>query len=356
MDNEELFFDEKKYIKECVEAWTAKGLLEAYKDKATREIMAQLFANQDRLQRRHDKLRESDQTTSTLGLSVFPTQIVYPLIDQIFPRLIAMQLCQVKPMRASTGRFVTRAYQKSADSSAFTHTGSGALTDEVGTVPLGKMTLTSVDITAQKYSLRARYSLETIEDAVADGIDFETEMISALRDEIMGEIDYVVLNEMFTGATADAVSFATSSVHSYESVKEHQAELWDAIVDANNNVFKEVQQDCNFIVGNAAAIGNLEKLVDYGFTRTAPPDLFQAGSLQVGNLNSQYKVFKSTMAPANKLLVGVAKVPYLFCPYVPLELTPVDYKDETEELGRGVRTRFGRKLIDGNYYSVISLS
>jgi hypothetical protein len=357
--NELYMLDEKAFVENAIAKWTKRGLLDKYEGE-TKKLMAHLFENQERIQQNYAKMRasfyEADQTTTTLGTSVFPTRIVYPLLDQIFPNLIAMQIAQVKPMRSSTARVVYRHYKKSADESNFAHTGSAASTSEVGPVPLARMTLTSSDITAEKYSLRARYSLETVDDAIADGIDFEGEMLAALRDEILGEIDYVVLNDMFNNASSDAVTFSTT-LDSYETPKDHQEQLWDAIVDANNNVFTNMQMDCNFIVGAPSAVGRLEKLMAFAFNKeSGRDDMFRAGSVRVGTLNNQYAVYKSTMAPANKLLVGIAKVGYLFCPYVPLELTPVDYKDETEELARGVRTRFGRKVTRGDAFSVITIS
>lgn len=353
MELEDLFLDEKTYIRQSLTEWAS--VVDRHTHQDTREVMAQILSNQKRYQENWRRYMESDQTTGTVALSVFPTKVVYPLIDQIFPELFAMQIAQVKPLRQSTGRVVFRTYNWSDGDSAFAHTLSGAETAEVGTVPLARMKLTSSDISTKKYSLRARYSLETIEDCIADGINFESEMIAALRDEIIGELDYLVIRELFNSATADAVSYSTVT-HSGETVKEHQEELWDAIVDASNNIYTKTNRGANFIVGNPAAIGRLEKLTSFGRVADALGLRTKRGALMVGSLGGEYDLYKSTNAPANKLLVGTAKEGYLFCPYIPLELTPVDYKDETEELGRGVRTRFGTKVISGDYYSVITIS
>jgi HK97 family phage major capsid protein len=352
---DELFLDEAKHVRKCLEKWDkAVGRFE---DKSTKAIMAQIYENQWKVQERvAHAIREGDQTTTTFGVSIFPNSVVYPLIDQVFPNLIAMQIALVKPMMTSTASVPTKTRKFSADESAFTHTGSNASTLELGTIPLGRTVWTSSTVTAEKYALRARYSLETVEDALRDGdINFESEMMRDLADEIIGEIDYVVLQAMFIGASAGNVAYSTE-VHSNETVKEHQQELWDAIVDANNLVFAGMQKNANFIVGDATSIGRLEKLMNFAFVPGARDDVFNAGSVRVGTLNNQYAVFKSTMAPANKLLVGVAKESYLYAPYIPLELSTPVYEPETDEAQRVVRTRFGKKLLRGEALATVTIS
>lgn len=357
MEVQETAADEKAFAESAFRKWSGTGLLEGYPDTFTKRIMAQIYECQERRQIRDRKIHEADQTTSTLPTSVFPTRVVYPLLDQIFPNLIAMKLCDIRPMRGPTARFIYRTYKLSSGEVSFTHTGSPAKTTETGTVPLARMTLASADITAEKFSLRARYSLEVVDDAVADGIDFESEMMAALRDEITGEIDYVVLRDMFDSATADAVSWNSDyTSHSNETYKEHQLEIFDAVVDANNNVFTKMQRDTNFIVGNPTAVGRLEKCQQFRIEQQNPDDVFQVGSVRVGTLANKWAVYKSTMAPASKLLVGIARMGYMFCPYVPLELNPYEYHSATEEMSRGVRTRLGRKVTRGDCFSVITIS
>lgn len=353
--------DERMWKDYCIKKWGGKGFLENYASKDTKEIMAQLYERQESHQltakRKSSLFTEADQLTTTLPTSVFPTRIVYPLLDQVFPNLIAMKIAQVKPMKAATARFIYRDYQFSTGPTNFTHIGSGASTSEVGTVPLARTLLTKADITAVKYSLRARYSLELIEDAIAEGLDFENELIAAMRDEIIGEIDDLVIDAMVSGATATAVSWNSDyTTHSGETVKEHQKEIFDAVIDANNNVFTKMFRNADFIVGDPTAVGRLEKCEEFKVTPAIVNDVSQVASNVVGVLNNQWTVYKSTKIAANKLLVGISKMGYMFCPYVPLELTPETYYDATEELARGVRTRFGTKLTRGDCFSVITIS
>jgi hypothetical protein len=358
MADELYMLDEAAHVKQCLSKWAEAT---AKYDPKLRPIMAQIYENQWREQQLKMRaaqnaglIEATDQTTSTFGVSAFPNSVVYPLIDQVFPNLIAQKICLVRPMRTSTANIQTKVRSFSGGSN-FSHTGSTAKTTEGATVPKARMAYTSTTVTAEAYKLRAVYSLETAEDALRDGnINFETDMIRDMAEEIVGEIDWVILGAMYDAVTHD-VPYSTTP-DSNETVKEHQQELWDAIVDANNDVFADMQRNCNFIVGDADAVGRLEKLMNFAFVNGASDDVFNLGSVRVGTLNNQYAVFKSTNATAAKLLVGIAGEAYMYCPYIPLALTPVEYEHATDEAVRGVRTRFGKALLRANALATVTIS
>jgi hypothetical protein len=349
---------DQQYLNMCRENW---GQYVNKYDPARRDILAQVFENQRRLVQNLTPASKaiaeaaSDQTTATFGVSVFPNSVVYPLIDQVFPRLIAMQLCDVRPMRTSVANMQTLTRKFSSDDEVFAHMGSRASVAEGGEIDKGRLVWTGTTVTAEAKKLRAVYTRETVEDALRDGnVNFESMMIKALADQILGEIDHTVLNAMFTGAGNTATY--SSEVHSYETVKEHQQELWDSIVDASNLVFADEQASPNFIVGDPTSIGRIEKLQQFSVVQGNPDDVYQVGAVRVGNLNSQYAVYKTTMAPANKLLVGIRGYAYMFCPYIPLELAPETYNGAVDEYSRGVRTRFGKAMVHANGLAVVNIS
>lgn len=347
--------DEQRHVKRCLKRWDEA--VAKYPDTRIRNVMAQVIDQQWQVQETAKKMREAtDQTTSTFGVSVFPNSVVYPLIDQVFPNLIAQQICLVKPMRTSVANIYTKTRRFSSGNGVMTHTGSPAATGEGAVVPKGRMVYTSDTVTAAAYKLQAVYSTETIEDALRDGnVNFENDMLRDLADEVIGEIDWLVLNAMFDAA-GNSASFASSAVHSYETVREHNQELWDAIVDANNTVFADMQRNCNFIVGDATAIGRLEKLQEFTLIPGAADDVFNAAAVRAGTLNNTYAVFKSTNAPSGKLLLGIRDMGYMYCPYIPLELMPATYETNTDEWARSVRTRFGKHVLDANALCALSIS
>jgi hypothetical protein len=328
-------------------------------DKApkVRNILAHLYEQQEREGLMVQAyMKETDQTTATLPTTVFPFTQAIPIIDQVFPNLVAMQIAQVKPMRGPVERVYYRTYRMSSGNAAFTHSGSTASLAELGAVKRARTVLTYVDMSAEGFKLGAEYSWELATDAMRAGnLNFEVEQMGAIRDEVLGEIDSIVLTDMFNGASAGNVNFSKTAA-SYETAEDHQRVLWHKLVEANNLVFKMMQGNCNFIVGDADAIGELEKVQQFTIEPGAGTDVFQAGTVRVGTLNRTYAVFKSTMCPANKLLLGIAGMSYLYCPYIPLELTERVYDPAVDQYIQNVRTRFGRKLIQGNALATVTVT
>ncbi len=194
-----------------------------------------------------------------------------------------MQIALVQPMRTSTANIYTKTRQFSSDESTMTRTGSAAFIGEGASIKKSRMKYTAQTVTARAMKLQAVYSSETAEDAYRDGnVNFETDMVRDLADEITGEIDYTVLQLMFSGASAGNVAFSTSDVASYESRKDAQMLLWDSIVDANNYVFTNMQRNANYIVGDATAVGRLEKLQQFTLVPGNADDVFSVGSVRVG--------------------------------------------------------------------------
>lgn len=346
--------DDVKYLEGLTKKWDH---LVADKPVKMKGILAHMYEMQSLEGLRYKAYMEAtDQTTATLPTSVFPFTQAIPIIDQVFPSLIAMQICQVKPMTTPVQRVYYRTYRMSSGDAAFTHMGSTASLGELGTVARARTHLTYVDMSAEGFKLGAEYSWELATDAMRAGnLNFEAEQMAAIRDEVLGEIDYLVLQDMYNGASAGNVNFSLTPA-SFESVAEHQRQLWFRLVEANNLVYSKRQANCNFIVGDPTSVGELEKLAMFNLEEGSPTDVFQPGSVRIGTLNRQYAVFKSTECPANTLLLGIAGASYLYCPYVPLELTERWYDPAQDQYIQNVRTRFGRKLIIGDALATVTVT
>lgn len=343
---------ERQRIDKLMPKW--KHLTDAYEAMRTKRIMTALFENEERALKRLAFI-EADQGTATLPTSVFPAKVIWPLVDQIFPNLVAMQICRVVPMASSVGRIYYRKYKWSNGLAEIAHQGSTAQVGESGTIPLVRMTMTSADISAIKYALRAYYPTELAEDAIRDGaINFEEDMIAALRDEVVGELDYRVLKAMFDNA-GNNVNFSTTP-HSNESVHTHNLEIFDACVDAHNEIWKDMQVGANFLVGDPISVGRLEKCSQFSLDPAGPSVRSRVGAVRVGNLGGLWDVYKTTQAPANKLLLGSSEDAYAFCPYIPLEVMDPVYHEDTDEMGRSLRTRFSEKLLNANALCTVSIS
>lgn len=307
-------------------------------------------------QQQHKSLHEADITTTGLPTSVFPTTYAFPLIAQVFPNLVANRLFNVQPMNQPVGSVFYKSFLKQADSTSFAHSGSYAKSTEGGTVVRGTMKFSSATVTAQKFILQASWSTELSEDLRAmKNLDVETEMMAALRDEIIGELDFLCLNDVAAGATAGTV-VAPANTYSYQSHLEHWGELRGALIDADVLVTKKRQRRTNYIVGNSASIAKVRKVPGFVAGMAAPGSGQELGSFSVGRLD-QWEVWESANYPNDdELLLGIKGEGYIFAPYVALELMPAIYVGSTDEVNRNVRTRAGRILTMGDAFSKVNTS
>lgn len=340
-------------------------------DAHMQSMVAQLLENQST-----DKLPlfDTDQITTNLPTSVFPKSIALPVVVQTFPALVANDIVQVQSMRTPNGLVPYMRFIRSSNGNELTHMGSWTYTEETAQPPKARMRWDMLELAAQKFMLNIEWSAEVEEDASAlMGIDFQGDMINAIRQELQGEIDYMVIRDLFTAATASSengtagmltnrggagnVDFDGDDLASYETPKAHQAMLLDALIDLKAQIYTSSGRVPDFIVGGAEAVANIEKLQTFAPDTTATVSLNglgPSGTARVGRLQGRYDVYVSAAAPDDKLLMGVKRTGYVLGIYRPLELTPITYQNESDEYIRGARTRVARRVVDAAYYGTLT--
>lgn len=338
-------------------------------DAQIQGLVAQLLENQaaDKM-----PLFDTDQTTTNLPTSVFPKSIALPVVVQAFPALVANEIVQVQPMRAPNGLVPYMRFIRSSNGNELTRQGSWTYTAETAQPPKVRMRWDMLDLAVEKFMLNIEWSAEVEEDASAlAGIDFQAEMITAVRSELQGQIDYMVIRDLFAAAAsapvngsggmlanpggAGNVNFDTDTLGTLENAKDHQAMILDAIIDLKTQIYVKSNTVADFIVGGPAAVANIEKLQTFAPDTTAGIRL-TTGTARVGRLQGQYDVYVSAAAPANQLLMGSKRKGYVLGIYRPLELTPITYQNESDEYIRGVRTRVARKLVDASYFGTLTFT
>lgn len=338
-----------KYINRLVEKYDYM-----FKDsgmpRRSQELVAVLCENQRRREAVHE-----DSSTANLPLSVFPTKFAFPLINQVFPELLATKLAQVYPMTGPIGRVYYKHYTDNAANS-LTHSGSYASNVELGTVKTGRMVLASTDITAQKWILQAAYSTELAEDAQAMGnINVEQDLLAALAQEILGEIDWVVLSDMLANASQNVTY--SSAISSGETNLDARNRLYQSIVDADVLVQLRRFHQTNYIVGHPSAVAKLRKLDSFALTNGAAATDFAMGVRHFGDFAGQWEVYAAPQFPnTTQLLLGTKGVGYIYAPYVPLELMPQYYDPTVDQWLRNIRTRAARKCTIPDEFVTVTLS
>lgn len=220
----------------------------------------------------------------------------------------------------------------------------------------------SESVVAETKKLKARWTLESQQDMLAyHGVNAETELLAVLGDEIRREIDRLIINDLYNVASAGNVNWSRTIPADYDgSDREYKMTLWEAIIDANNLIYKRRFRNATWIVADPDTCSRLEKLDGFVETKQDWSGNAGMGLEKFGIIKNRFMVYKDPMAPANKMLLGhkgssMFETGYIYAPYIPLYTTPVfmDPNDLTPR--RSVMSRFARKAIVTDLYATVTL-
>ena len=89
-------------------------------------------------------------------------------------------------------------------------------------------------------------------------------------------------------------------------------------------------------------------------------EVFNMGIEKIGTLRSRFKVYRDPYMPSYLMLVGhkgstFLEAGYVYAPYVPLQLTPLVFDNETFVPAKGIMTRYAKKMVNNRYFGVITI-
>ena len=295
-------------------------------------------------------------------------KVMLPLIRRVMPSVIANELVGVQPMTGPVGQIHTLRvrYASSADGVtageealspfklATAYSGNpDATASAEGTVG-NKMSIQILKQTveAKTRRLSARWTFESAQDAEAmHGIDVEAEIMQALAQEIVVEIDQEILASLRSlagaGTTLDFNGSGVIGTPTY--VGDRHALLAIEINRAANRIASRTRRGAgNYIVVSPEALTILQSASTSTFARTTEGS-FEAptNTKLAGTLNGTIKVFVDAYAPdGTKVLVGYkgsteTDAPAFYCPYVPLMSTGPVMDPNTFEPVVSFMTRYG---------------
>jgi len=337
-------------------------------------------------------------TTGATGAGNVATlnKVMLPLIRRVMPSVIANELVGVQPMTGPVGQIHTlrvRYAESAAGVTAGTealspfdlanaYSGSPDATATAEGTPGRKMSIQILKETveAKTRRLSARWTFEAAQDAEAmHGVDVESEIMAALAQEIVVEIDQEIIGSLRTlagaGTTLDFSSLSGQSVY----VGDRHAALAIEINRAANRIAARTRRGAgNYVVVSPEALTILQSASTSTFARTTEGS-FEAptNTKFVGTLNGTVKVFVDNYAqdassgdPSARILVGYkgsseTDAPAFYCPYVPLMSTGPVMDPATFEPVVSFMTRYGYKELTntasslgnaGDYVDAISLA
>jgi len=297
-------------------------------------------------------------------------KVMLPLIRRVMPSVIANELVGVQPMTGPVGQIHTLRvrYSESGGGAtagdealspfklANTYAGSPDATASAEGQAGRKMSIQILKETveAKTRRLSARWTFEAAQDAEAmHGVDVEAEIMQALAQEIVVEIDQEIIGSLRTlagsGTTLDFGTLSGQSVY----VGDRHAALAIEINRAANRIAARTRRGAgNYIVVSPEALTILQSASTSTFARTTEGS-FEAptNTKFVGTLNGTIKVFVDNYAAdGTKVLVGYkgsseTDAPAFYCPYIPLMSTGPVMDPATFEPVVSFMTRYGYKEL-----------
>jgi hypothetical protein len=318
-------------------------------------------------------LSEAASTGATgVGSVATLNKVMLPLIRRVMPSVIANELVGVQPMTGPVGQIHTLRVRY-ADTGAGVTAGTEALSPfALATQYSGNPDATAAaegtagrkmsiqilkeTVEAKTRRLSARWTFEAAQDAEAmHGIDVEAEIMQALAQEIVVEIDQEIIGSLRALAGAGvALNFnAIDAAYTPTYVGDRHALLAIEVNRAANRIAARTRRGAgNYIVVSPEALTVLQSATTSTFARTTEGS-FEAptNTKLVGTLNGTIKVFVDNYAAdGTKVLVGYkgtseTDAPAFYCPYIPLMSTGPVMDPDTFEPVVSFMTRYGYKEL-----------
>jgi hypothetical protein len=306
-------------------------------------------------------------------------KVILPVIRRVMPTVIANEIIGVQPMTGPVAQIhtlrvryadtvpsggsgvtaghealspfdIARYYSGNENTSVPKAAPTAALEGRAGN-RLSIQILKEV-VEAKSRKLAARWTFEAAQDAQAQqGIDIESEIMSALAQEITAEIDQEILVSLraLPQAVSTANTFDMSAVSGTATfVGDQHAALAILINRQANLIAARTRRGAgNWVVVSPTALTILQSATTSAFARTTE-GTFEAptNTKFVGTLNNTLRVYVDQYAADNTdVLVGYKGTEMdaaaFYCPYVPLTSSGVVIDPNTMEPVVSFMTRYG---------------
>ena len=312
-------------------------------------------------------LQESASSGATQAGNVATlNKVMLPLIRRVMPSVIANELVGVQPMTGPVGQIHTLR-TRYAESATGVNPGDEALSPfKIANAYSGSPDATAASegtagkklsiqilkqtVEAKTRRLSARWTFESAQDAESmHGLDVEAEIMQALAQEIVVEIDQEIIGSLRSLAGSGTTLDFNSVTGTQTYVGDRHAVLAIEINRAANRIAARTRRGAgNYIVVSPEALTILQSASTSTFARTTEGS-FEAptNTKLAGVLNGSIKVFvDSYAADGTKVLVGYkgsseTDAPAFYCPYIPLMSTGPVMDPSTFEPVVSFMTRYG---------------
>ena len=243
-------------------------------------------------------------------------------------------------------------------------------------VPQIQLDVKKAPVEAVPRRLKALWSSEAAEDLRAfHGLDAETEIVSAVAQEIALEIDREIIQNLFAASTGTTATFDRVPPAGIAEL-DHLRSMITTIANVSNLIHKKtLRAPANFIVTSPEVSALFAQLTTHGDFRAlytsggespyGPADMprpisqhGQFGIYKVGTLQNKWLVYEDPFFSRDQMLIGLKGSSYLdagyvWAPYIPLQVTPTFLDPNDFSFRKGLRTRYATKLLRSEYYGQV---
>lgn len=238
-------------------------------------------------------------------------------------------------------------------------------------------------IKAWSRKLKVLWSSEAADDMRAVlNMDIEPELTSGVASEIALGIDRELIDSAYTSGTTNLATF-DAAVPPGRNQVDHYRNINTVLEKVSGNINTMTHRGPgNFVVmgpsvqpifGALATHGDLVRVFNQlpeipagqGVTGRQAFPLPQSptgyGIYPMGFLQNKWTVIVDPYFPAGKILVGLKGPLFtdsglVYAPYVPLEMTAAFLDPADFTLRKGMRTRYAKKLVNKNFYGIITVT
>lgn len=246
-------------------------------------------------------------------------------------------------------------------------------------IPQIQLDVKKAPVEAVARRLKALWSAEAAEDLRAfHGLDAETEMVSAVAQDIALEIDREIIQDLFAASTSTTATFDRIPAAGVPEI-DHLRSIMTQIATVSNLIHKKtLRAPANFIVTSPEISALLAQLTTHGDYRPlwnsgsgdaySPADMprpmtqhGQFGIYKTGTLMNKWMVYEDPFFTRDQMLIGLKggsflDAGYVWAPYVPLQVTPTFLDPSDFSFRKGLRTRYAKKLLRPEYYGQIRVT
>lgn len=245
-------------------------------------------------------------------------------------------------------------------------------------IPQVNLDISKSPIEAVPRRLKALWSSEAAEDLRAfHGLDAETELVSGIAQEIALEIDREIINDLWvTSASGRTDTFSLTPPAGVSEI-DHLRSMITTISKVSNLIHKDtLRAPANFLVTSPEISARIAQLTTHGDFRPlwvsggaspyGPADMprpltqhGQFGIYKVGTLMNKWVVYEDPFFQDDGMLVGLKGASfldagYVWAPYIPLQVTPTFLDPADFSFRKGLRTRYGKKVLRSQYYGRVT--